>query len=71
MVAVFLNTDINTDTMIKIGDKAYYRYRIGMFNRTKSGTVTAIKAGTATFKTIPYDVEEQVNINLLTANKKQ
>ena len=57
--------------MIAIGDKAYYRYRIGMFNRTKSGVVTAIKDGIATLKTIPYNKEEKVNINILTRNKVQ
>jgi len=57
--------------MIAIGDKAYYRYRIGMFNRTKSGTVTAISGNTATLKTVPYGKEEQVSLNILTANKKQ
>ena len=56
--------------MIKIGDKVYYRYVIGMFNRTRSGTVTEIKDGIATLK-IPYGNEYNINVNLLTKNKVQ
>ena len=56
--------------MIAINDKVYYRYRIGMFNRTKSGTVKAIKNGLATLE-IPYGSDYNINVNLLTKNKVQ
>jgi len=59
--------------MIEVGDEVYYRYRIGFFNRTRSGIVTEIKDGIATLKLTnqnTYGGTEKVNIGILNKKKK-
>lgn len=59
--------------MIAIGDKVYYRYRIGMFNRTRSGVVTAINGDIATVSYMSQNSSgvQDVQITVLTKNKIQ
>jgi len=56
---------------IKVGDKVYQRYRVGLQPRTKGGVVTEIDDDTATVKNIPWGYTENVKLCYLIKNKKQ
>jgi hypothetical protein len=56
-----------------IGDNVYWRYRIGMFSRTRSGRITSITGETASVAYHSQNASGVKNISLskLTKNKIQ
>jgi len=59
---------------LNIGDKVYWRLRIGMFLRTLSGRITKIENSIATVcvnTQNTYNKEYNIHVNHLTKNKEQ
>lgn len=59
------------ESYLKIGDKVYWRYLVGMFFRTGRGEIVKIDGDEAIVKCIPYYNEEKLKIWKLTKNKEQ
>ena len=55
----------------KVNDRVYWRYRIGMFSRTRSGRITNIDGDTATVAYRSQNANGVTNISLSKITKSQ